>query len=94
MKLIIDIPEAAYKLLNSDEQIDWLDAETILEVVARGTPYGEKPTGKWMAGGKDVTGQYFLDEFICNKCFTVVTNESNFCPNCGAGMRGEDNEIN
>lgn len=48
MKLIIDIPEQAYKLLNSDEQIDWLGAETLLECIARGTPYEDRPIeNKW-----------------------------------------------
>lgn len=42
MKIVIDIPEQAYNLLNSDKQIDWLGAETILEVVANGTPYKER----------------------------------------------------
>lgn len=41
MKLVIDIPKEAYNLLNSDEQIDWLGAETLLECIARGTPYEE-----------------------------------------------------
>lgn len=49
--------------------------------------YDERPQGEWITGGKDVTGQYFYDEFICNQCFTVVTNKSNFCPKCGADMR-------
>ena len=38
MKLIIDIPEAAYKLLQSDEGVDWLGAEHILGAVANGIP--------------------------------------------------------
>ena len=46
-----------------------------------------RPQGEWITGGKDVTGQYFQDEFICNQCFTVVPDKSNFCPNCGAKMR-------
>ena len=46
MKLVIDITEQAYNLLNSDEQIDWLGAETLLECIARGTPYEEQSKGK------------------------------------------------
>ena len=37
MKLVIDIPEDAYKLLNN-EGVDWLGAEHILNAVANGTP--------------------------------------------------------
>ena len=49
--------------------------------------HGKRPQGEWITGGKDVTGQYFYDEFICNQCFVVVTDKSNFCPNCGAKMQ-------
>ena len=87
MKLIIDIPEAAYKLLNSDEQIDWLDAETILEVVARGTPYEyeERSKGKWV---RDKDGYW-----VCSVCGAigepphVHEPTSNYCHWCGADMR-------
>lgn len=48
----------------------------------------ERPQGEWITGGKDVTGQYFYDEFICNQCFVVVTDKSNFCPKCGVKMKG------
>jgi hypothetical protein len=37
MKIVIDIPEDAYKLLNN-EGVDWLGAEHILNAVANGTP--------------------------------------------------------
>lgn len=37
MKVVIDIPEEAYKLLNN-EGVDWLGAEHILNAVANGTP--------------------------------------------------------
>ena len=84
MKLIIDIPEAAYNLLNSDEQIDWLDAETILETVARGTPYEERPTGEW----KNCDGEVY-----CSNCGVECAYDETgyilgrFCCNCGARMR-------
>lgn len=38
MKIVIDIPEAAYKLLQSDEGVDWLGAEHILQAVSSGEP--------------------------------------------------------
>lgn len=52
-----------------------------------GAKLAQRPKGEWITGGKDVTGQYFYDEFICNQCFVVVTDKSNFCPKCGADMR-------
>lgn len=37
MKIVIDIPEKAYELLNNCG-VDWLGAEHILDRVAKGTP--------------------------------------------------------
>jgi hypothetical protein len=37
MQIVIDIPEMAYNLLKSNETIDWLDAETILDRIVEGT---------------------------------------------------------
>ena len=33
-------------------------------------------------------GDLEWDVFICNKCKMANTDDSNFCPNCGADMRG------
>ena len=44
MKLIVEIPEAAYELLQNDG-VDWLGAEHILDAVSKSTPlekYSEK----------------------------------------------------
>ena len=37
MKVLIDIPEEAYNLLQNDG-VDWLDTKHILDRVAKGTP--------------------------------------------------------
>ena len=50
MKLLIDIPEETYKVLQSDEGVDWLGAEHILHAVSNGTPL---PKGHGVL--KDVT---------------------------------------
>lgn len=49
-------------------------------------------------GGVDENTPYFTDDIACSKClakFSVIDNETerfDFCPNCGADMRGGDNE--
>ncbi len=51
----------------------------------------ERKTGKWIEGGiyRDVI------ECYCSECgqimTTVATVRMNYCPNCGARMRGEQN---
>ena len=43
MKLLIEIPEEAYKLLQTDG-VDWLGAEHILKAVTDGTPLSDNAT--------------------------------------------------
>jgi hypothetical protein len=49
MKIIIDIPETAYRLLNNGG-VDWLGTEYILSAVAKGTPL---PKGHGRLGDLD-----------------------------------------
>lgn len=32
------------------------------------------------------------DHYLCGNCKTIVMDYDNFCPNCGADMRGTENE--
>ena len=45
--------------------------------------------GKWMSIGN----QYeWLKTYTCSECrHSIVTYKCNYCPDCGADMRGEDN---
>lgn len=55
-----------------------------------------RPTGEWI----DIDNYYSMA--TCSHCHKVTMFEKwgeyirpyNFCPNCGADMRGEENEIN
>lgn len=49
-------------------------------------------------GGVDENTPYFVDDIACPKClamFSTIDNETerfNYCPNCGAKMRGGQDE--
>lgn len=83
MKLVIDIPEALYKMCK-----DWkeFNISTRLEkIIANGTPYEERPKGEW------ITHSDYPDRLICSNCnhkydVWFIDNGTNFCPNCGARM--------
>lgn len=47
----------------------------------------ERSQGKWIIKPKENSQSAIL---ICNKCghFIQITSDKNFCPNCGADMRG------
>ena len=50
-------------------------------------PSADRPKGEW----EHEDGVYGLA--FCSNCeFELRMNDTNFCPNCGADMRGADNE--
>ena len=68
------------------ERDQWrADIEAIKSV-----PSAERPRGRWhYSDGKPATiGQSF--GVICDQCGAESEYCTNFCPNCGADMRGED----
>lgn len=69
-------------------------------------PTVERKTGKWeeievIADAYDISGvKTWASKMKCDQCgFTTIAIEGrfsqyNFCPNCGADMRGDDHETN
>lgn len=45
----------------------------------------ERPQGEWKATGQTM-GLYYV--YACNKCGIYNKGKTNFCPNCGAKMKG------
>ena len=50
--------------------------------------YEERPQGEWVP---NYTSQFFNPGRSCSLCGKIVEFSENFCPNCGADMRGIDN---
>lgn len=49
----------------------------------------ERGRGEWINNPDDTAGEGY---FICSACNRDFYDVHNFCPNCGADMRGSDNE--
>ena len=87
MKVLIDIPDDRYKrILKNDSMNHYLKA-----AVRNGTPL---PKGHWTERTMHDNG-FFMPN--CSECgamqpYAHHTYRSNFCPNCGADMRGKQNE--
>ena len=52
----------------------------------------ERPQGKWIKWNFKTFGAMGDWEYKCSNCEKVYGGEYNFCPNCGADMRGDNNE--
>lgn len=52
----------------------------------------ERKKGKWIVhlGGKYVG--FPCAHYECSECHAYMPDNTNFCPNCGADMRGEEDE--
>ena len=67
-----------------------LNYERILKYL----PTAEPKTGSWIADGqKQKHGYEWMHCSVCGfSDIDVPASHTNFCPNCGARMEGEDNE--
>ena len=77
-----------------DETTD-IHGDTVREILER-LPTIERKTGRWIYG----EDEYGIDGYHCDKCgffvpwdythkFINYIEDYNFCPSCGADMRGE-----
>ena len=60
-----------------------VEADVLIKGEVPSADVAEVRHGKWLWDG------YVYDEpYVCNCCSTRMDYESNFCPDCGAYMRG------
>ena len=52
----------------------------------------ERPHGEWIKWNFKTFGALGDWEYKCSNCEKVYGGEYNFCPNCGADMRGGEEE--
>ena len=53
-------------------------------------PTIERKKGKWIFPNNPIAKAN--DEWICSECHYLIGGKHNYCPNCGADMRGGQNE--
>lgn len=89
MKLVIDIPEAVYKMCKEWKEFNM---STRLEnIIANGTPYEERPKGEWIERVEHrgcYLGVKTVYSYTCPFCGVKEYEKHPFC-HCGADMRGE-----
>ena len=69
------------ELISKNELINNL-AGLVGEALDRCTVYENRPKGKWKQG--------FSHKYECSRCEQGTDIESDYCPWCGADMRGEE----
>ena len=69
--------------------------EDITDAFMRGYEKGkaDRPQGEWERVSADKYVQHAYHFYRCSKCGYDHIGKTNFCPNCGARMKGADDEI-
>lgn len=89
MNIVIDKEVEIAKLANMLENLtDDKDKQSVRFAINVIEGFEERPTGEWLKS--DIPESLLAKCSICG--FDCGAYSHNFCPNCGADMRGEDNE--
>ena len=68
--------------------IDPDDAIEAIENLPSAQP--ERKTGRWIIHeNADIVDGYYVPKYECSYCHAWKNDDSDFCPDCGADMRGE-----
>lgn len=92
MKVIIEIePELFNNVVERTIQGDYMS--DVWLAVGHGKPYEERPQGKWIEKHNYLSLVYHVCSICRQEPLELEEYESlsNFCPNCGADMRGDNN---
>lgn len=90
MKLVIEIDDEYYNDIKNSQSVNNYSVLYALDGIRNGTPL---PKGKWNYIKFRVSDGDFTRGVECSCCkYVTVVDDFNYCPNCGADMRGEENE--
>ena len=84
MKLLIEVEKDYYEMIKYN--VEHGQEYKPFEIIANGIPYEERPQGEWIMDNEHTKNPLLW--YKCNLC-GVYHSPTNFCPNCGADMRGE-----
>lgn len=74
---------------DDDFDKDWIRSiRRYLKSAAVEMPTVEPKRGSWVE--VDLTGYAEKNDIHCGVCFRYATEKTNYCPHCGAKMRGEE----
>lgn len=90
MNDLISRQEAIDALIDRFAELAYWNPEVVIDTLKK-VPSAQPKKGKWIAhpGGKFVGFPYM--HYECDQCRDFEPEERNFCPNCGADMRGGEN---
>ena len=72
------------------------EAQSHIDRDIRLIPSADRPQGEWEDTGKDPSHSHPLTAiwYRCSECGYGTNTKTNYCPECGARMKGADDEAN
>ena len=71
---------------------DVINRQMVIDLIKNLPSATDHPKGKWITITQDLNTPFHI--ICCSECLKEGTFSMNFCPNCGADMRGEIIERN
>lgn len=91
--LVYSSTELDNAILNAINNAPTVEQKYYERIIAQINPViEERPHGEWIKWNFKTFGAMGDWEYKCSNCEKVYDGEYNFCPNCGADMRGNKNE--
>ena len=78
-----------------EERMDKYKEKEVIDIdLTDGRPQGEWIEHKWIEYNEELMLEMPMHNYECSKCHSILheVKETNFCPNCGAKMKGADDE--
>ena len=90
----IDDYEEAIKVINNAPTVESNISETYRVAYEQGFRHGkekyERPQGEWIEHPHEQGANWGESMYECSICHEWTKTDSDFCPNCGADMRGKE----
>ena len=88
--LLHDWESSIEKNKNNTEELLKIAEDIYNTAYARGKASIDLPQGEWINPDISLSGEFLANCSICGESIMASAQHHNFCPNCGADMRGEE----